>query len=176
MKKKLLYIFTLSCFLVNAQTFVSTNPENKNIILEEFTGIYCGFCPDGHAIGQSLHDANPNDVFLINIHTGSYASPSGGDPDFRVDPIGANIASQSNLSGYPAGTVNRHQFTMSQGGGTAMSRGDWSNASSQLLLEPSPVNIGLQASVDMATNVLTVDVEVYYTGSQTVTSNMLNIA
>jgi len=178
MKKILLYVFTLSCFLVTAQTptFVSTNPENKNIILEEFTGIYCGFCPDGHAIGQSLHDANPNDVFLINIHTGSYASPSGGDPDFRVDPIGANIANQSNLSGYPAGTVNRHLFTMSQGGGTAMSRGDWSNASSQLLLEPSPVNIGLQASVDMATNVLTVDVEVYYTGSQSVTSNMLNIA
>ena len=24
-----------------AQTFVSTTPENKNVILEEFTGIYC---------------------------------------------------------------------------------------------------------------------------------------
>ena len=104
-------------------------------------------------------------------------SPQGPGTDFRVDPIGANIANQSNLSGYPAGTVNRHQFSMSQNGGTAMSRGDWANASSQLLNQVSPVNVGLQASVDMATNVLTVDVEVYYTGTQTgITSNKLNIA
>ena len=45
-----------------------------------------------------------------------------------------------------------------------------------MLTEPSPVNVGLQASVDMATNTLTVDVEVYYTGSQTISSNALNIA
>ena len=94
-------------FCAHAQTFVSTSPENKNIILEEFTGISCTFCPDGHKIGQQLHDANPNDIFLINIHTGGYASPQGPGTDFRVDPIGSNIAGQSNLSGYPAGTVNR---------------------------------------------------------------------
>ena len=66
-------LLTLALALVTtfafAQTFVSTTPENKNVVLEEFTGIYCGFCPDGHVIGQGLHDANPNDVFLINIHT-----------------------------------------------------------------------------------------------------------
>ena len=74
-KKKMKRLFTLlaiaSCLIADAQTFVSTAPENKNIILEEFTGISCVYCPDGHKIGQQLHDANPNDVFLINIHTGS---------------------------------------------------------------------------------------------------------
>ena len=163
-------------FTINAQTFVSTQPENKNVILEEFTGISCGYCPDGHRIGQDLHNANPNDVFLINIHTGSFASPQGAGTDFRVDPIGSNIASQSNLTGYPAGTVNRHQFSTSQGGGTAMGRSDWTAAANQILTMASPVNVGIQANVDMATNVLTVDVEVYYTGAQTVTSNMLNVA
>ena len=57
-----------------------------------------------------------------------------------------------------------------------MSRTDWSSASTQLLNQPSPVNIGMQATIDMATNVLTVDVEVYYTGTQTVSTNMLNVA
>ncbi|MBE50912.1 MAG: hypothetical protein CMP51_04390 [Flavobacteriales bacterium] len=176
--KKLIPLMILAIFslIANAQTFVSTSPENKNVILEEFTGIYCVWCPAGHLIGQQLHDANPNDVFLINIHTGGFATPGAGDPDFRVDPIGANIASQSNLSGYPAGTVNRHLFSMTQNGGTAMSRSDWSAASNQILAQSSPVNVGAQASIDMATNVLTVDVEVYYTGSQTVNSNMLNVA
>ena len=177
MKKFIFPAFALLTFIASAQTptFVNTSPENKNIILEEFTGITCGYCPDGHLIGQTLHDNNPNDVFLINIHTGGYASPQGPGTDFNTS-FGAAIASQSGLSGYPAGTVNRHQFTMTQGGGTAMSRGDWGSASSQLLSQPSPVNVGIQASVDMATSTLTVDVEVYYTGSQTITTNMLNIA
>ena len=113
---------------------------------------------------------------MINIHTGSFASPQGAGTDFRVDPIGSNIASQSNLTGYPAGTVNRHQFSTSQGGGTAMGRSDWTAAANQILTIASPVNVGIQANVDMATNILTVDVEVYYTGAQTVTSNMLNVA
>ena len=163
------------CLVSNGQTFVDTTQQNKNIILEEFTGIHCVYCPAGHLIGQNLHNSHPSRVFLINIHTGSYAVPSAGEPDFRT-PFGPSIAGQSNLGGYPAGTVNRHQFSMSQNGGTAMSRSDWSSASTQLLNQPSPVNVGIQASVDMTTNVLTVDVEVYYTGQQTVSTNLLNIA
>ena len=175
MKKSIFFTFSLLTFIASSQTIVSTSVENKNIILEEFTGISCGYCPDGHAIGQGLHDANPNDVFLINIHTGSYATPQGNGTDFNTS-FGSAIASQSGVSGYPAGTVNRHQFSMTQGGGTAMSRGDWSSAANQLLSQVSPVNVGLQASIDMATNMLTVNVEVYYTGTQTVSSNKLNIA
>ena len=158
-----------------SQTFVSTNPENKNIILEDFTGISCGNCPGGHQIAQQIKDSNPNDVFLINIHTGSYATPQGPGTDFNTI-FGPIFGGQSGISGYPAGTVNRHQFSMSQSGGTAMSRWDWDTASNQILAQLSPVNIGIEAIIDIATNTLTVDIEVYYTGTQNVTSNMLNIA
>ena len=168
-------LLVLGTFLLQAQTFVDTTQQNKNIILEEFTGIGCVWCPAGHLIGQTLHDNNPNDVFLINIHTGGYATPQGAGTDFRTN-FGSAIAGQSTLSGYPAGTVNRHLFSMSQNGGTAMSRSDWSSASTQLLSQPSPVNVGIQASIDMSTNVLTVDVEVYYTGTQTISTNRLNVA
>ena len=177
MKKILLFVFALGTLAANAQTFVSTTAENKNIILEEFTGIGCVYCPAGHLIGQQLHDANPNDVFLINIHTGGYANPQGPGTDFNTS-FGSAIAGQTNLGGYPAGTVNRHEFPGYQqnGTGTAMSRGEWTAAANQLLTQTSPVNVGLQASIDMATNTLTVDIEVYYTGTQTITSNQLNIA
>ena len=113
MKKFIFPSFVFFTFIASAQTFVSTSVENKNIILEEFTGISCVFCPAGHLIGQNLHDANPNDVFLINIHTGGYASPQGPGTDFNTS-FGSAIAGQSGLSGYPAGTVNRHQFAMTQ--------------------------------------------------------------
>ncbi len=175
MRKVLFYIFALGSLVTNAQTFVSTIPENKKIILEDFTGISCGNCPSGHQIAQQIHDANPDDVFLINIHTGQFAIPQGIGTDFNT-VSGTLIAGQAGIVGYPAGTVNRHQFTMSQGVGTAMSKADWDTASTQILAQLSPVNIGLLSSIDMATNTLTVDVEVYYTGTQNVTSNMLNIA
>ncbi|HIF14459.1 MAG TPA: hypothetical protein EYQ86_03695, partial [Bacteroidetes bacterium] len=75
----------------------------------EFTGIHCTYCPDGHKVAQDLHDANPLDVVLINIHTGSYADPDPGDPDFTT-PWGTSLATQSKLQGYPAGSVNRRTF------------------------------------------------------------------
>ena len=111
---------------------------------------------------------------IINIHSGSYASPNPGEPDFRT-PYGAAIDGQASVAGYPAGTVNRSQFTMSQGGGTAMSRGDWASASSQILAQPSYVNVAAQSSIDVSTRVLTINVEAYYTGSTSMTNN-LNIA
>jgi hypothetical protein len=178
MKKLLTFAFALFTTFAFAQTFVSTSPENKNVVLEEFTGIHCGYCPDGHVIGQGLHDANPNDVFLINIHEGGFATPSSGEPDFRT-PYGAAIDAQSGLTGYPAGTVNRHNFPgLEQGspGATAMGRANWGTGTSQTLAESSPANVATQASVDLSSGIITVDVEVYFTGTQTVSSNFLNVA
>ncbi len=159
-----------------AQTIVSTSPENKNVILEEFTGIHCGYCPQGHAIAQSIQDANPNDVFLINIHQGGYATPGTGEPDFRTD-FGDAIAGQSGLTGYPAGTVNRHIFPgHQQGSGTAQSRGSWSTTSNQILGEGSYVNVGVEAEIDVSNRELTVHVEVYYTENSPESTNLLNVA
>ena len=56
MKFILSILLSTICLVGIGQTFVSTTPENKNVVLEEFTGIYCGFCPDGHVIGQGIHD------------------------------------------------------------------------------------------------------------------------
>ena len=136
--KKLFTLFT-ALFWVQflfAQNFVSTTPENRNIVLEEFTGIHCVWCPAGHLLVQNLHDANPGDVVLINIHTGSFAAPSAGEPDFRA-PLGPAIDAQASVSGYPAGTINRHLFPgLGQAGGTAMSRGNWAGSGGQILAQP----------------------------------------
>lgn len=175
-------IFTLAAILFStglmAQTIVSTDPENKKVILEEFTGIYCVYCPQGHAIAQAIQDANPGEVFLINIHTGGYANPSGNDPDYRT-PWGNAIAAQSNLVGYPAGTVNRHYYpgTAQNGGtGTAQSRGAWTSTSNQTIAASSYLNMAVEAELDIQTNEMTVHVEAFYTGSSPESTNKLNVA
>ena len=172
----ILVIFLFTSIFVVAQTIVSTNPENKKIILEEYTGIYCTYCPDGHAIAQALKDQYPNDVFLINIHTGGYANPQGSDPDFRTD-FGAALDAQASVTGYPSGSVNRQYFSdLSMGGGTAMGRGQWNEAASRVLDQSSYVNVGVEASINVQNNELTVHVEGYYTGDSPQSTNYLNIA
>ncbi len=176
MKNLLLLLLSIVCYGVNAQTFVSTTPENKNVVLEEFTGIYCVFCPDGHVIGQGLHDSYPNDIFLINIHTGGYSNPNGpADPDFN-SPDGSCIAGNTGLAGYPAGTVNRSTFQgiapQGSAGTTALSRGDWAAAATIVMGIPSPVNVAAQASFDMGTGILSVNTETYYTSNVTNTNNL----
>ena len=178
MKKTLLSAFLFSLCFVNAQTFVPTTAQNKKVILEEFTGVNCVFCPQGHVIANNIKNADPNNVFLINIHVGGFATPNAGQPDFRTS-FGTAIANQSGLTGYPAGTVNRSVFAgLQQGaaGTTAMSRNNWSSASTTTKGQASYVNVALQASINVQTNVLTVTVESYYTGTSPVATNKLNIA
>ncbi|MDB9712716.1 Omp28-related outer membrane protein, partial [Flavobacteriaceae bacterium] len=137
--------------------------------------IHCTYCPDGHEIAQSLKDANPDNVFIINIHTGGYATPSSGEPDFRTS-FGEAIANQSNLTGYPSGSVNRQYFSsLSMNGGTAMGRGGWSSATSQVLNQSAYVNLGVEASINVQNNELTVHVEGYYTGDSPQSTNLLNV-
>lgn len=178
MKKILLsnlFLFTIFAFAIG-QTIVGTEPENKNVVLEEFTGINCGYCPLGHATGQDLLDAHPDDVVLVNIHVGGYAVPSGTQPDFRTE-WGSAIDAQANVGGYPAGTVNRHIFPgWGMAGGTAMSRTYWTSASNQILAAPSYLNVGAEATIIASTRQLVVNVEVYYTGDSPVSSNFLNVA
>ncbi len=174
MIKKLSLSLVISLFALNAfsQTIVSTSPENKKVILEEYTGIHCTWCPSGHEIAQSLQDSNPNDVYLINIHVGGYAVPSGNEPDFRT-PFGTAIANEAGVSFYPAGSVNRHVFS---GGSSAMSRTDWGSAANTILSESSYVNVGVEAEIDVSTGDLTVHVEAFYTGDSQESTNLLNIA
>lgn len=168
-------VLTLSVITMVGQTIVNTSVENKKVILEEFTGIHCVFCPQGHAIAQEIKSSNEGNVFIVNIHQGSFANPSGSEPDFRT-PFGNAIAGQSGLTGYPAGTVNRHLFPgQQQGSGTAMSRNQWANASNQILDVASYVNLAVEAEIDVLNSEITVHVEAYYTGDSPESTNLLNV-
>ncbi|MFT4673271.1 MAG: hypothetical protein ACI9R6_000154 [Saprospiraceae bacterium] len=171
----ILSLFGLCAF---SQTIVNTSPENRKVILEEFTGINCTFCPQGHAIAQGLQDTNPGNVFLVNIHSGGYANPNGSQPDFRTQ-WGEAIDNQSGLAGYPAGTINRQNFPgQEQGnaGTTALGRGQWAGAANVILAEGSYVNTAVNAVIDVQTNLMTIDVEAYYTGNSPQTTNKFNVA
>ena len=180
MTKKLLFAltFTMLGFATYAQTIVSTSPENKNVVLEEYTGIYCVYCPSGHSIAKGIQDANPNRVSIINIHVGSFSNPGPGAPDFRT-AYGTALVGQTGLVGYPAATVNRTNFPGKEQGApgtTAMNRNNWAFASTLTLGQDSNVNVAVEATIDVETRVLTVHVEGYYTANSPESTNKLNVA
>jgi thiol-disulfide isomerase/thioredoxin len=179
MKKTLLSVLLLSFGYASAQTFVSTTPENKKAVLEIFTGIYCGFCPQGQQVANTFSSNNPGNVMIINIHQGNFSTPGPTDPDFRTT-FGNAIAGQTGLTGYPAGTMNRQSFTgiapQGAAGTTALNRNNWTAAGNQVLAQSSYVNVAVQGEINVQTNMLNLTAEVYYTGSSPVATNKLNIA
>ena len=150
-------------------TFVSTTPANKNVVLEEYTGTSCQFCPDGHKRANEIAVSNPGRVVLINIHQGDFA---GNNPDYKT-AWGDALANQTGLQGYPSGTINRRVFT---GTNIVLDRVYWALAADTLMTEPSFVNVAARANIDAATRILTVTVETYYTGNADASTNMLNVA
>jgi Outer membrane protein Omp28/Secretion system C-terminal sorting domain len=168
----ILFFTTWSLF---SQTIVTTDKMYKNIVLEEYTGIHCGYCPDGHVIAHSIDTSNPGRACIIAIHQGSFAVPSGTEPDYRT-VWGDALAAQTNLTGYPSGTVNRHVFSNLGLTSTGMGRGSWVSASNEILPQVSCLNIGAQSTIDTISRIFSIDVEVYYTDNSNSSTNMLNIA
>ena len=106
MKKFTLALMALLAFAftVKAQQYVSTEPANRNVIIEEFTGRGCGYCTDGHRIANQIMANNPGRVWAINIHAGGYAQTS--YPNM-ITADGNTIHGGFSISGYPTGVVNR---------------------------------------------------------------------
>lgn len=166
MKKTLLLMVValMSVFTVHAQNeqFVSTTPSNKNVVIEEYTGVNCTWCPDGHKIANQIAAAHPGRVFIINIHQGGYAGNT------YTTQFGNALANQYSINSYPSGTVNR--------GTSSLDRGSWSSASNTLLNQSSPVNIAARGTLDWSSRELNITVQLYYTADEANTTNKLNVA
>jgi len=113
----------------------------------------------------------------MTIHAGSYAVPNAGQPDYRTS-FGDIIHNYNNVNSYPSGSINRHLFPTYSflAGYTPMERSYWGAAAANILPQLSPVNIGSVATIDVSTGELIVDVELYYTDTQSVNANYLNVS
>ncbi len=77
---------------------VLTTVPAKNVLIEEGTGAWCGYCPDGALRLGQIIDAYPN-VIGVSIH----------DND-AMDISEGNTVNSTYLSGFPSGLVDRYLF------------------------------------------------------------------
>ncbi|MDR0507056.1 MAG: Omp28-related outer membrane protein [Dysgonamonadaceae bacterium] len=160
--------------VATAQQHVTIEGQKKNILLEEFTGIHCGNCPDGHKIANNLVSAQSGTVYTIAIHSGHFAIPSAGEPDYRI-PEGEAIDTYFGVNtnyGYPSGMINRRQLPSSY----ILNRSAWTKAAKAVHSEDSPVNLWMSAAFDGSSRQLTVEVEAYYTADSDSAENFLHVA
>lgn len=120
-------------------------PESftKKVVLEEFTGEWCGYCPDGAAIIRQLKNDKPDQFFAISYHIG--------DP-FEIT-AGHSYDNIFNNLGYPSATIDRE--------GQTISRSIWENRVNQALSETAQCGLKINSTI----NGNTLKVKVSYAGT-----------
>ena len=153
-----------------AQGQVSTDPQPRNALLEEFTAINCGNCPTGHATAAILAAANPGRVVMLNVHAGSLATPSGVQPYLRTT-WGNQLHGAFGVTFTPQALVSRKPYN----GSTLLQPASWSAATNALLPQTAIVNLYIATDYDPDTRQLSVDVEHYYTSASTGAADRLHV-
>ncbi|MCS6992070.1 MAG: Omp28-related outer membrane protein [Chitinophagales bacterium] len=73
----------------------------QKVLIEEFTGEWCGYCPDGALKLEAAVEQHPGKVFGAAIHDG--------DP-YEIPSLNSTFQTTFNVSGYPSGMVNRTPY------------------------------------------------------------------
>lgn len=169
MKRILSIILASVSFGVMAQQVpVSTSSEKKNVVIEDFTGVYCGWCPDGARIADNLRNASGGKFCVMAVQCGYL---SGGGLEIQEGTILEGLL-KTEYVGYPCGAINRRKWS----GQTYVphSRSYWTNNAATMAGEDSPVNIGANAYFKTGSNDVEIEVTTYNTSSA---SNMfVNVA
>ena len=154
-------------FSLKAQQYVSTEPANRNVILEEFTGRTCTWCPSGHVVANQIAANNPGRFWSVNIHSNGYFSATS-YPNLNTDK-GNLIRAGFNATSFPSGVVNRTTAG-------AIGRGEWTGQANTQFNQLAECNVAGFVALNPATRVASITVEVYYTGNSAVDENYLTVA
>ncbi len=120
----------------------------KRPLMEEFTGAWCQFCPDGKYLLDSLEAIYP-EMVVASIHAG------GGANYLMEIPSGVEIAS-AHCPFYPAGSIDRNHYDGEANVG--FTRSLWHTRMADAFLAPAPVDLSVSTTYEQATGLLDVRV------------------
>lgn len=151
MKKLLL----ASAMLATTATYAQT----KKVIIEDYTGLNCGWCPEGTVILEGLQASNPTNCLPIAIHTGSYEPPTS---VLNAGAIGTDIITTLGVTAFPNGAVDRKVLV---GTTIAQGRGTWTNSFNTRKALAAIVSVSFSNMVDKGSGVYEADVNVKFTSA-----------
>ena len=117
----------------------------RNVVIEEFTGSWCGWCPDGAVVMDDIIANNPaGRVIGISIH------------DNDAMEFSEGIRSAFGVSAYPNGMVDRKVFAGEPD--EPHSRGAWTANTATSLASYTPVGVSIAHTFNTTTRVIDIDV------------------
>ncbi len=114
-----------------AFTSLMDDTPKKRVLIQEYTGAWCGFCPDGTLILEDITKGDSRYV-PVAIHTG----------DEMEIPEGDIIAGAA-TSSYPSASFDFKQF--SGEGNVAISRGKWKDKAADQKDDIVPVEVKIES-------------------------------
>lgn len=141
-------------------------PETKMILIEEFTGVRCLNCPQGHAELRSLKQTYPGRLIGISLHSNIQSEVYAYSKEELKSAIAQKIEEYLLYPGYkPNGAIDRVNFSGAQS--LCNDYLDWATLLPQRLSAATPVNISLTPTFNATSGELLIDVKAHYTQAQT---------
>ncbi|HRO41355.1 MAG TPA: Omp28-related outer membrane protein [Flavipsychrobacter sp.] len=148
-------LFLLSgSLMLSASVFAQTTV--KKVIIEDYTGGWCGWCPEGTVILEGLEAQYPTQMIPIANHNG----------DALQTAEGAAVDAALNVTSYPNGSVDRKLFSGEPK--TSFSRGKWTNYFNQRKAETAKVSVGFaNKKLTTSTGTYEADIKVKFVSQPT---------
>jgi hypothetical protein len=152
-----------------------TAKQNRTVVLFDFTGVRCQFCPDAHSIGEQIENSLGEKFIFMSLHGAPFGSPAPGWANFVIPEYDSLMTFARIGNSQPMGTINwipaDSLGLTPTDNGYAMAKERWSTASNIVSNYSAPLNVGAKA-IEVGNGNLQVDVEVYYTSDETEANNI----
>ncbi len=88
-------------------------PQDRRVLVEEYTGVSCVNCPAANAELKNLQSSHSEQIILVGIHAGFFARPlSESQLDFRNEASEGLYDLFNIRDEYPSALINRKPFGM----------------------------------------------------------------
>ncbi|MEX0968347.1 MAG: Omp28-related outer membrane protein [Bacteroidia bacterium] len=139
--------------------------QQKNVLIEDFTGVRCPNCPAAQVVASTIADENPGRVVVVSLHpsgsgVGALVTPLDESKyDFRRDAAADILSLLGLFNGLPIGAVDRIKFEQN----ILITDAKWKGYTQQRLQVETPVNLILETEYDAALNEVVITTELHYT-------------
>ncbi|MFQ5448035.1 MAG: Omp28-related outer membrane protein [Saprospiraceae bacterium] len=134
--------------------------QQRQVLIEEFTGVRCVNCPAGSAAVEDLSAVHGAQLVAVSIHAGEFSPPySDSNHDFRT-PEGDQILSYlGEPFGYPTAVVNRRLFDGEFD--LQLGQSQWAGFIAEEKAIPPKVKIAIEPAFNNTNRILIVDVTLF---------------
>ena len=136
-----------------------TGLGDRVVVVEEFTGVQCVFCPPGAEEIENLLTLYPENLIAISVHNGFFATPVPGKNQFDFRTEDGNFLETflgQPDKGYPSSVINRKEFPGE--GSLHTPQPTWAGYVAQEVAQEAVIGVNLTATYDPATRELRANV------------------